>query len=214
MKTLLVVWGTMMLLLFGCGNNSQPSQPNQDISTQINAFPKEPLSNDEMNSIIFMREEEKLARDVYTTLYDKWGTPIFNNIASSEQTHTTAVSYLLAKYGVADPAGNNTVGAFKDTTLQKLYNQLITQGNASVASAYVVGATIEDLDIHDLKAALVNIDNQDIRFVYDNLTKGSRNHLRSFYDQVVNSGGKYTPQFISQAEFDAIINSPHETGGW
>ncbi|MDP3667796.1 MAG: DUF2202 domain-containing protein, partial [Sediminibacterium sp.] len=70
----------------------------------------------------------------------------------------------------------------------------------------------EDLDIFDLKNALINIDNQDIRLVYDNLTKGSRNHMRSFYKNVLNVGGTYTPQYITQAEFDAIINSAMETG--
>lgn len=161
-----------------------------------------------------MREEEKLARDVYTTLHGKWGVPIFENIASSEQVHTNAVLTLLNKYSLTDPVGSNAVGVFADTTLQKLYTQLVSQGSASIAGAYIVGATIEDLDISDLKKALVNVDNQDIKFVYDNLTKGSRNHIRSFYGQVVNSGGSYTAQFISQTELEAIINSPHETGSW
>ena len=75
-----------------------------------------------------------------------------------------------------------------------------------------MGATIEDLDIFDLTNALINIDNQDIRLVYDMLTKGSRNHMRSFYKNILNVGGTYIPQYITQAEFDAIINSAMETG--
>jgi hypothetical protein len=77
-----------------------------------------------------------------------------------------------------------------------------------------VGATIEDLDIFDLNNWLTKVDNQDIQFVYQNLNKGSRNHMRSFYGQVVNAGGTYTAQFITQAELDAIINSTNETGSW
>jgi hypothetical protein len=88
----------------------------------------------------------------------------------------------------------------------------VAQGNASVLDAYKVGATIEDLDIFDLKNALTTIDNQDIKLVYDMLTKGSRNHMRSFYKNILNVGSTYTPQYITQAEFDAIINSPMETG--
>lgn len=122
-----------------------------------------------------------------------------------------AVRMLLKKYGLTDPVGSNAVGVFNNTILQNLYSQLVVRGNTSILEAYKVGATIEDLDIFDLKTALINIDNQDIRLVYDNLTKGSRNHMRSFYKNILNVGGTYTPQYITQAEFDAIINSPMET---
>jgi hypothetical protein len=81
-------------------------------------------------------------------------------------------------------------------------------------AGFVVGATIEDLDIHDLNNWALEIDNQDISFVYDNLNKGSRNHLRSFYSQIISSGGTYSAQFISQTDFDLIVNSPAETGSW
>jgi len=89
---------------------------------------------------------------------------------------------------------------------------LVNQGNLSILDAYKVGATIEDLDIFDLKNALLQNDNQDIKLVYDMLTKGSRNHLRSFYKNILNAGGSYTPQYISQTEFDSIIGSAMETG--
>lgn len=159
-----------------------------------------------------MREEEKLARDVYITLYKKWGVNIFTNISASEQTHMESVRLLLTKYNLTDPVGSNPVGVFNNVTLQTLYNQLVALGNTSLPDAYKAGATIEDLDIFDLTNALTGIDNHDIRLVYDNLTKGSRNHMRSFYKNILNVGSTYTPQYITQAEFDAIINSPMETG--
>ena len=37
------------------------------------------LSDAEAATLVFMREEEKLARDVYITLYDQWEHPVFNN---------------------------------------------------------------------------------------------------------------------------------------
>lgn len=183
-----------------------------NLQAQLNSLPIEPLSNDELTSLSFMREEEKLARDVYITLYSKWSVNIFNNISSSEQTHMDAVLLLLKKYNLTDPVGSTAVGVFNNATLQNLYNQLVAQGNNSVLDAYKVGATIEDLDIFDLKNTLLNNDNQDIKLVYDMLTKGSRNHMRSFYKNILNTGGSYTPQYITQAEFDAIINSSMETG--
>lgn len=159
-----------------------------------------------------MREEEKLARDVYTTLYAKWKINIFSNITDSEQTHMEAVLQLLNKYNLPDPVGDNTVGEFNNTDLQELYNQLIELGSTSVSDALKVGATIEDLDIFDLENALIKINNQDITLVYESLTKGSRNHLRSFYSNILIAGETYTPQYITQEKFDSIVNSPMEKG--
>lgn len=216
----LLIAAALVVSLASCSKDDTPANNGNDngninianLQAQITSLPKEPLNSTELSSLSFMREEEKLARDVYITLYNKWGVNIFTNISSSEQTHMESVLLLLNKYSIADPVGTNLVGVFNNTILQGLYNQLVAQGNTSVLEAYKVGATIEDLDIFDLKNALINIDNQDIRLVYDNLTKGSRNHMRSFYKNILSVGGAYTPQYITQAEFDAIINSAMETG--
>lgn len=180
--------------------------------SQVNILPKESLSVEELNSLAFLREEEKLAMDVYITLYNKWGVKIFDNISRSENSHMSLVLSLLNKYDLPDPVGTNTVGIFKNTNLQALYNQLVLEGNKSPLNAYIVGATIEDLDLFDIKMALLKIDNQDIRYVFDILAKGSRNHLRSFYNNIINAGGTYIPQYITKDEFNAIINSEMETG--
>jgi hypothetical protein len=119
---------------------------------------------------------------------------------------------LLNRYSISDPVGSNAVGVFGNVQLQNLYTQLVAQGSVSLAEAYKVGATIEDLDIFDLTNTLENIDNKDIQLVYESLTKGSRNHLRSFYKFILSTGGIYIPQYISQAAFDAIISSAMETG--
>ena len=183
-----------------------------DLTSQINALPKVSLDEDELMYLLLMREEEKLAMDVYTTLYDKWKVNVFLNISSSEQEHTNAVLTLLNKYNLPDPVSNNAVGIFIDEHLQSLYTQLVTLGNNSVLDAYKTGATIEDLDIFDLNDAILKTDNQDISLVYENLSMGSRNHMRSFYGQITSLGGTYTDtaQYISQLQLDAIINSPRE----
>jgi len=205
--------------LTSCNKDDNPTPVNNDaninlinLQAQVISLPTESLSVDEINSLEFLREEEKLARDVYITMYSKWGAKIFNNISNSEQTHMDAVLQLLNKYNIPDPVGSNPVGVFQNTSLQNLYNQLVEEGNISILAAYKVGATIEDLDIFDLRTALTKIDNQDISLVYEMLTKGSRNHLRSFYKNILSIGGTYSPQYITQAEFDAIINSSMETG--
>lgn len=183
-----------------------------NVQSQVNILPKESLSQEELNSLSFLREEEKLAMDVYITLYNKWGVKIFDNISKSENSHMSLVLSLLNKYDLPDPVGSNMIGKFNNTNLQALYNQLIFEGNKSTINAFIVGATIEDLDLYDIKSAVVNIDNQDIRYVFDILAKGSRNHMRSFYKNIINAGGTYTPQYITKDEFKLIIDSEMETG--
>jgi hypothetical protein len=90
------------------------------------------VSNQEIEDLVYMREEEKLAHDVYIFLYSRWELPIFSNIAASELTHTNAVLSLLERYGIDDPAKDLQPGEFKNQDLQTLYNQLITTGSKSL----------------------------------------------------------------------------------
>ncbi|MBP9866757.1 MAG: DUF2202 domain-containing protein [Candidatus Pacebacteria bacterium] len=175
----------------------------------ISGIKKSELTEKEKLGLIQMREEEKLARDVYTTLGNVWGTRIFSNIASSEQTHTDAIKVLLTRYTIKDPVINDTVGVFTSKTMQELYDNLVSQGKVSLSEAFKVGATIEDLDIHDLDILKNETTKEDILLTYNNLQKGSRNHLRAF---VRVSGVNYTPKYISQSDYASIISSSQERG--
>jgi hypothetical protein len=139
----------------------------------------QPLSTAEEEDLMLLREEEKLARDVYQALFAKWGVRIFNNIAVSEQRHFDAVGILIERYGLTDPA-QATAGVFADPDLQQLYYDLIAKGNVSLLDALQVGVAIEEKDIKDLKAAMAITDNKDVLRVYSNLLNGSLNHLAAF----------------------------------
>jgi len=143
------------------------------------------LSPAATDDLVFMREEEKLARDVYLTLYDKWNMRIFKNISASEQNHMDAVKVLLDRYGIADPVAGNGVGQFKNQDLQALYHDLVAQGLVSLIDAMNVGATIEETDIEDLKAALAVAGlPADVKRVYGNLLNASYSHLDAFNYQL------------------------------
>ena len=145
-----------------------------------NATPSPKLTTLEIADLVHLREEEKLARDVYNELYAVWGQWIFDNIAQAEQQHMDAVKNLMKKYGVEDPVDPDVPGEFENDELQGLYDDLVSDGSHSKVQALLVGATIEDMDIYDIQAMLENTDNPDLVDVYQNLMKGSRNHLRSF----------------------------------
>ena len=152
------------------------------------------LSETEKDGITYMREEEKLTHDVYKPLYDKWGLKIFTNIADSEQTHMETVKLLIEKYNLEDPAENKGIGEFSNSELQDLYNELVAEGSKSVEDALKVGAMIEEIDILDLKKHISKADKEDVKLVYENLMKGSRNHLRAFTSTLSKYGVTYEPQ--------------------
>lgn len=176
------------------------------------SLPDESLSEVEKTDLIYMREEEKLARDVYQTLYEKWGVQVFANIAQSEQTHTETVRDLLEKYNITDPVTNDSVGVFQNEELQRLYDDLVSRGSISEIEAFKVGALIEELDIKDLQEAIDRTDNADITFAYENLIRASRNHLRSFTKQLTARGETYAPQYISTEEYVDITATDIERG--
>ena len=139
------------------------------------------LNEEEIEWLIFMREEEKLARDVYLELYDMWGLSVFKNIAASEQRHTDAIENLLDKYGINDPVyDEENRGNFTNGELDDLYQELIEKGSISITDALEVGVMIEKVDIADLEESLSVTDNTNIERVYNNLLRGSNNHLTAF----------------------------------
>lgn len=183
-----------------------------DASSLVLGLEKTDLTSDEIAGLVKMREEEKLARDVYTALGQIWGMNIFSNIASSEQTHTDAVKTLLNRYAIPDPVVNNNIGVFHSSEMQELYNTLTEQGRQSLGEALKVGAIIEDLDINDLETLMKATNKNDILVVYSNLQKGSRNHLRAFTKNLDKQGITYTPTYISQEEYNSIVSANQEKG--
>ncbi len=179
------------------------------LSTLVASLPAQDLSTEEEIGLTKMREEEKLARDVYQVLYEKWGARVFANITQSEQRHMDAVKALLDKYNLPDPVTDLSVGAFTSPEMQELFEKLVAQGEQSLVEAFKVGATIEDLDLYDL---LEQTDNVDIQRVYENLARGSRNHLRAFTTQLSLNGVTYEAQFLTQEQVDDIITSSRERG--
>jgi len=148
-----------------------------------------PLSDAEKEALTFLREEEKLAHDVYVVLAAKWGTRVFSNISASEQRHTDAIATLLDRYGVADPADGKAAGVYENADLQKLYNDLVAKGSVSAAEAFKVGKLIEETDIADLDKRIARTKATDVLAVYKNLRAGSVNHLAAFNRQISGAVG-------------------------
>jgi len=202
----------------GSGAGHGASAPSRSacavaVSDRLATAPVEDLSDTEVTGLLYLREEEKLARDVYRDLSAVHDLPVFANIASAEQHHMDLLALLVDRYGLADPVTDDAVGKFSDPRLAQLYTDLVTRGRRSLEDALRVGATIEDMDLADLGRLESATDNVDVRSIVSDLARGSRNHLRAFTRVLDRRGFEpYAPAHLDTAAFAAILASGHEAG--
>jgi hypothetical protein len=204
-------------------NNDQPKEENDSSQEREPGYTGEVvilppasldgLSDIEKAGLSYMREEEKLAHDVYAVFYSLYQTQNFQNISQSELTHADAVKTLIDRYGIHDPASSEP-GVFTNPDLQAMYHELLSMGSQSLGDALKVGAEIEEIDILDLQKYMAETDNADIRQVYESLLTGSENHLRAFVAKLQKETGEnYVPQYLSLEVFQAIIDENTQVGG-
>ena len=163
-----------------------------------------PLSSSEISMLTYMREEEKLARDVYLSMYQKWSDVTFSHIANCEQKHADTLKKFLDKYNLSDPF-QDVIGVFTNSDLQGKYDQLLLVGSQSYIGGLYVGATIEEIDMIDIQHAIDVTTHIDVINSYQNLLEGSKRHLNAYVKALSAQGVIYTPQFISQEFYDAIL---------
>lgn len=163
------------------------------------------LTDDEIDGLMEMREEEKLARQVYLFLYEKYEYRVFSNIAKSENAHTSAVLHLINGYGLTDPTPIVET-EFNDPLFTELYAQLTEKGSESLVEALKTGAFIEEYDIADLRRLLSETQNEDVKRVYGNLLRGSEFHLRAFTNVLKFQGASYEPSILTNEEYLEILN--------
>lgn len=192
-----IVFVLTIVLFLGCDNSDESILTGSELSTQ------------EIADLQFLKEEEKLARDVYLFSYDLYGSSIFNNISKSEQSHMDKVTLILEKYNIEDLSYSER-GKFNNQELQNLYNDLVEKSENSLTDAIVTGATIEDLDINDIDEFIIDASHDDIQAMYEILNCGSGNHLRAYTGFLENLGEEYNPQFISKEAYLSIVESDRE----
>jgi len=192
-------------------NDSKGKASSQASSILIFTTNANNLTQTDIDGLLLMREEEKMALDVYDNFFASYGIVTFDRISDSEKRHTEAVLALINHFGLTDPALAEP-GKFSNPAIQALYNQLIAAGSTA-NSALSTGAFIEEYDIADLKKLIAETANADIIRVYTNLLEGSENHLRAFVRVLASRGVEYSPQILSAEDFDAIIAGTNSNRG-
>lgn len=148
-----------------------------------NSFSKQTtvtLSDADKSALLFMIEEEKMARDVYDALYEQTGIAQFDKISDAEQKHYDTLLKTAAKFGLDTSALSVEAGVFTNTEITELYNTLLASGSVSHDAAVAVGIAIEKTDIADLYAAIDETAVVTLDSVYAKLLGASESHLAAF----------------------------------
>lgn len=195
------VFAATALVLSGCASATETAEPQvitpsasasaeASAAPEISAEPKAPVidkgiatADATTEQLVYLIEEEKLAHDVYSAMFELWGSKVFGNILKSEANHQSQVLTIMNTRDIADPRSSEE-GVFENEELQDLYDQLIAKGSKSAIDAYEVGVAIEELDIDDLTKMLATAKDADVIAMMENLRKGSENHLRAFNNQL------------------------------
>lgn len=187
---------TVLLLMFAGNSFSQINQSDRD-------------------ALIYTMQEEKVANNFYTAMQSLYGMNVFENISKAETMHMKHVKTLLDDFGIDNPVSGKyeAAGSFMDAGLEKMYNDMISVGNISVTDALKESAKFEEMDIRDLKAFVESTQNTSIKSTLNMLINASGNHLRAFVKNLRTRGIEYTPQYLSQEEFNGIISSSGKSRG-
>lgn len=188
---------TFLVTFYSC-------KKEEDTQITIQETPK--LTEQEEMDLLFSCEQEKLLRDVYLYSFDKYGNAIFNQIAGSQNVRMSELKGLISSYNLDDPTSLD-IGMFSTSSFQDIYNTALIQSDSSLESAIMAILYLEDKDMVDIREFISNTTKENMLYTYEFMYCTSENHIRWLYPELLLEGGTYTPQFISQDDFNEIINS-------
>jgi len=195
-------------------NGTTSSEGNEShASFDITIYPTSTLTQPLKDAIAYMGNEERLAYDIYLTLYDfhltNSSTTIkqLNNIArKSEIQHIGIVQSIAQRYAltssdlsnITTAVANNTVtpetmprGTYGIQAIQDLYDALYAKGTQSKEDALMVGCMVEVTDINDLDSYITLAQDSnatDVLEAFEVLRNGSYTHYWVFDKGLKNLG--------------------------
>lgn len=161
------------------------------------------LTPGEEDGLAFIWEEEKAARDIYTSLYEMNNLTIFLDLTRSEISHMDQARAVIDKYNLSLP--EDVPGVFQNQTMQEIHDRLLEEGLESDENSLIVAAEFEEISIMDLEAELAVAEKEDIRTMYQGLLAGSRKHLRSYVSDLRDQGIEYEPRHLVKSEYEDIV---------
>jgi hypothetical protein len=168
--------------------------------------PNAPLGESDRRTLLYVSEQEKLARDLYASLSETWRLDVFHTTSGSEDIHADALRTLLARYRLPDPSQGLGRGEFTSVDLAERYDDLIARGRFSPVEALKAAASVEELEIQDIGSRLRRVQAPELQNVLENVVASDKHHLRSLVVALRRLGHTYAPSRLPREQFDTILD--------
>ena len=169
----------------------------------LNAQPV--ITERDKNTLVYFREEEKLAADAYYYFYEQWANKIFQSVTASEDKHEGRIKDLLDYYGIDDPVKGYERGKFSNDSLKAFYIHLIFFGGQSLLHSYIAGVEIEERAFYDLDNAVKETENEGIIDIYKTHKIASEGYMRLFAGKLKDNSIIYKPKYLTEDSYNKII---------
>ncbi len=187
-------------------NDGSQSEMVKDLKAKLSQMPLGSLTEEEKSSVQSMMEYEKMVRDVYAIMYEKWQTQAFENLGKKASAAMAAIKLLLDRYNLENPVKDATkVGDFKNVTLQKMLNAMVSKGDKSLKDALEACAEAEEMNMAKIENALKTCDSADLKLVYETLLNETIQMLKSIVYTLSIEGVTYKPKYLPIGNFDKLM---------
>ncbi len=132
-----------------------------------------------VGALQYLVQEEKLMRDVFRNLFERYDIYAFKKAADVADEHYDKLMKLLADHGIHIDVPD-TKGVYTSAIFEKLYVDAIEAGSKSLADAMRVGRELESINIMDLKHRDVYKADKCIRDVLDSFIADADKRFRTF----------------------------------
>lgn len=170
------------------------------------------ISTDEQKALVQIFEQEKLARDVYSQIGEKFGIKILKNAAIGKQKQMSLILDFMTLNQVA-VAFDDAQGVFKSPELRENYSAFLTEGLGSLNNAFRVGAKMEDYNIYHIDKILATQTTGKLVLLLSKLSCSAGNELKTQVNMLVGNGEMFMPDYISVKLYRSIMHDNHEYCG-
>lgn len=169
-------------------------------------YQEAPLTPADEESLKYLYESILMTGEILRNSYEKWGVPEFNNVSRTEFSRVDTIMTIMDEYNIKDPAVHHQTGIYFNPEIQQWHNENLGNAVSSYDDALVTAIRIEEKIIYDIQQHTTKgISNNDIRILYTKLNAGAANHLKIFYQLLMNRGKTYSPEYLSQPEFEKLL---------
>lgn len=172
------------------------------------------LKKEEKWVLLFLLEEEKMIRDLSYKFSKQYEDKIFEDIYKAENSHIDPIQKIVRDYNLDDPSSDKDVGEFHNPQIQKFYDEFLEQGEKNKTFALKALLKALERNVSGLNKNINKTDKDGILFLFRNLKRSSKNHIRVLIDKIDSQGESYQPKHLSKAKFNSIKESEVDSGTW